>query len=162
MKNTEKFYNLMINSGVVWKLTSVIHCETFTLVSLCDSLCIRKRMISFFRIYVWFNKLIIYWIPAVPNRPIQYRPIDPSKQPMCQPYAGTITRPFSFEYTKYKSDASILPRSKSNRHLNINRIFGGRDATPGELPSHVNLLFGGTQLYNLLCGGTLISSTVSA
>ena len=81
---------------------------------------------------------------------------------MCQPYAGTITRPILFEYTKYESDASILPQSKSNRRRNINRIFGGRDATPGELPSQVNLLFGGTQLYNLVCGGTLISSTVSA
>ena len=85
----------------------------------------------------------------------------PMSGPMCQPDAGTITRPFSFEYTKYDNNASVLPRQRSNGDWNIERVFGGKDAILGELPSQVNLLYGGTQLHNLLCGGTLVSSTVS-
>ena len=87
---------------------------------------------------------------------VQHR--RPTSGPMC----GTITKPFSFEYTKYDNNASILPNSKSNGNWNADRVFGGKGATPGEVPSQVNLLFGGTQLNNLLCGGTLVSSTVSA
>ena len=83
----------------------------------------------------------------------------PTSGPICQPDAGTITRPFSFEYTKYDNNASVLPRQRSSVQWNV---FGGKDAILGELPSQVNLLYGGTQLNNLRCGGTLVSSTVSA
>ena len=84
------------------------------------------------------------------------------RRPTFEPMCGTITKPFSFEYTKYDNNASILLNSRSNGNWNVDRVFGGKDATPGEVPSQVNLLFGGTQLNNLLCGGTLVSSTVSA
>ena len=86
----------------------------------------------------------------------------PTSGPICQPDAGTITRPFSFEYAKYDSNASVLPRQRSNGDWNTGKVFGGKDAILGELPSQVNLLYGGTRLNNLRCGGTLVSSTVSA
>ena len=76
--------------------------------------------------------------------------------PICQPDAGTITRPFSFEYTMYDSGALVT----ETRNGNLNRIFGGRDATPGEVPWQVNLFIDGEKLKNLTCGGTLVSSTV--
>ena len=86
----------------------------------------------------------------------------PKSGPMCQPDAGTITRPFSFEYAKYDNSASVVQQAhpRSNGNGNINRIFGGKDATPGEVPWQVNLFLDGTQLNNLMCGGTLVSSTV--
>ena len=68
----------------------------------------------------------------------------------------SLTRPFSFEYTIYDSGASVT----ETRNGNLNRIFGGRDATRGEVPWQVNLLMDGKNLKNLHCGGTLISSTV--
>ena len=85
------------------------------------------------------------------------RPISgPISGPICQPDAGTITRPFSFEYTIYDSSASVT----GTRNGNLNRIFGGRDATRGEVPWQVNLFIDRKKLENLTCGGTLISSTV--
>ena len=83
----------------------------------------------------------------------------PMSGPMCQPDAGTITRPFSFEHAIYDNSASVVQQG-SNGNGNINRIFGGKDATPGEVPWQVNLFIDGNQLNNLMCGGTLVSSTV--
>ena len=90
------------------------------------------------------------------------QPVGPMPGPMCQPDAGTITRPFSFEYAKYDNSASVVQQAhpRSNGNGNINRIFGGKDAAPGEVPWQVNLFLDGTQLNNLMCGGTLVSSTV--
>ena len=82
-------------------------------------------------------------------------------RPTCQRDAGTITKQVTFEYSKYDSKASILSSPRNNGNGNINRIFGGKDATPGEVPWQVNLFIDGTQLNNLMCGGTLVSSTVS-
>ena len=94
--------------------------------------------------------------PVGPTR----RPmLGPMPGPMCQPDAGTITRPFSFEHAIYDNSASVVQQG-SNGNGNINRIFGGKDATPGEVPWQVNLFLDGTQLNNLMCGGTLVSSTV--
>ena len=97
-------------------------------------------------------------MPGPTRRPM----LGPMSGPMCQHDAGTITKPFSFEYTKYDSNAAVVPHSRSNGNWYTDRVFGGKDATPGEVPSQVNLLLDGTQLNNLLCGGTLVSSTVSA
>ena len=96
-------------------------------------------------------------MPGPTRRPM----LGPMSGPMCQHDAGTITKPFSFEYTKYDSNAAVVPHSRSNGNWYTDRVFGGKDATPGEVPSQVNLLLDGTQLNNLLCGGTLVSSTVS-
>ena len=84
----------------------------------------------------------------------------PISGPICQPDAGTITRPFSFEYAIYDNSASVVKQARSRSNRNINRIFGGKDATSGEVPWQVNLFLDGTQLSNLMCGGTLVSSTV--
>ena len=80
--------------------------------------------------------------------------------PICLPDAGTITRPFSFEYAIYDSSASVVQHARSRSNRNGNRIFGGKDATPGEVPWQVNFFLDGTQLNNLMCGGTLVSSAV--
>ena len=74
--------------------------------------------------------------------------------PMCEPDAGTITQQYTFDYTEYDSNGFILSSTRSNE--NINRIVGGRNAAPGEVPWQVNLLFDA----KLKCGGTLVSSTV--
>ena len=66
---------------------------------------------------------------------------------------GTITRNIAFSYDEYDSTASV--------NSNGNRIIGGGDARPGEVPWQVNLFLDGTQLYDLRCGGTLVSSTVN-
>ena len=76
-------------------------------------------------------------------------------QPMCHANAGTVTMPISFQYDIYDSQASIIPSPPLK-----NRIYGGDDANPGEVPWQVNLLFDGIRLKNLLCGGTLVSPTV--
>ena len=83
----------------------------------------------------------------------------PTLGPMCQPDAGTITRPFSFEHAIYDNSASVVQQG-SNGNGNVNRIYGGKDATPGEVPWQVGLFIDGNQLNNLMCGGTLVSSTV--
>ena len=80
--------------------------------------------------------------------------------PMCQPNSGTITQQLTFEYDQYDSNASISSRPRSNGNRSGNRVFGGKNATPGEVPWQVNLLLDGTQLSNLECGGTLVSLTV--
>ena len=69
-----------------------------------------------------------------------------------RPICGTITRESTFEYSRYGNNASIVSRPRSNG----NRVFGGEDATPGEVPWQVNLLLDG----HLRCGGTLVSTTV--
>ena len=66
---------------------------------------------------------------------------------------GTVTRQIEFSYDEYNSTASV--------NSNGNRIIGGVDAHPGQVPWQVNLLLDGTKLYNLKCGGTLVSSTVN-
>ena len=101
------------------------------------------------------NQTILRPWPPTPNP-------RPMSGPMCQPDAGTITRPFSFEYAKYDNSASVVQHAhpRSNGNGNINRIFGGKDAEPGEVPWQVNLFIDGTQLNNLMCGGTLVSYTV--
>ena len=65
---------------------------------------------------------------------------------------GTVTRKIAFSYDEYDSKASV--------NSNGNRIIGGVDARPGEVPWQVNLLLYGTYLNDLECGGTLVSSTV--
>ena len=65
---------------------------------------------------------------------------------------GTVTRKIAFSYDEYDSKASV--------NSNGNRIIGGVDADPGEVPWHVNLFLYGTHLNDLQCGGTLVSSTV--
>ena len=50
--------------------------------------------------------------------------------PMCEPDAGTITQQYTFDYTEYDSNASILSSTRSNG--NINRIIGGRNAASGQ------------------------------
>ena len=68
---------------------------------------------------------------------------------------GTVTKKISFDFDRYDSKASVIPKRGRNR------IIGGVDAKPGEVPWQVNLFLDGTQLYNLKCGGTLVSSTVT-
>ena len=81
--------------------------------------------------------------------------------PVCQPNAGTVTRPISFKYDRFDSQASIISTSQQRSNSNTgNRIFGGVDAKPGEVPWQVNLLIDGTQLNSLMCGGSLVSTTV--
>ena len=94
-----------------------------------------------------------------PNVRFDYCDCNPHG-PICQHNAGTITMPFSFEFTKYEDNASILSRPRSNGSTDTDRVFGGQDATPGEVPWQVNLLFDGNRLDNLRCGGTLVSTTV--
>ena len=62
---------------------------------------------------------------------------------------GTVTRKIAFSYDEYDSKASV--------NSNGNRIIGGVDANPGEVPWQVNLLLYGD---TVKCGGTLVSSTV--
>jgi len=82
--------------------------------------------------------------------------VGPMSRPISGPICGTITRPFSFEYTIYDSGASVT----KTRNGNLNRIFGGRDATRGEVPWQINLFIDRKKLENLTCGGTLVSPTV--
>ena len=65
---------------------------------------------------------------------------------------GTLTRKIPFDFDRYDSQASVIPKSGRNR------IIGGVDANPGEVPWQVNLLLHGD---TVMCGGTLVSSTVT-
>ena len=101
----------------------------------------------------------------LPN-PSRTPPANPgltnNQTPMCQPNAGTVTRPISFQYDIFDSQASVISTShRRSNSYNGNRIIGGVDAHPGEVPWQVNIFLDGTQLYNLRCGGTLVSSTVN-
>ena len=69
---------------------------------------------------------------------------------------GTITRPISFDFDRYNSQASVIPTVGRNK----DKIIGGDDANPGEIPWQVNILIDGTWLDNLICGGTLVSESV--
>ena len=84
-------------------------------------------------------------------------------QQMCHGNAGTVTMPISFAYDIYDSHASrIRTISKPPPTLKYtgDRIYGGDNASPGQVPWQVNLMLDGTSLDNLMCGGTLISPTV--
>ena len=101
-----------------------------------------------------------------PVRPPTYPVRPPNRQPrrigppVCEPDAGTITRKFTFKYDKYDSQGSILSSQAQSHNSDGNRIFGGVDSLPGEVPWQVNLLIDGDQLSNLQCGGTLVSASV--
>ena len=69
---------------------------------------------------------------------------------------GTITRPISFDFDRYDNQASVFPTVGRNK----DKIIGGDDANPGEVPWQVNILIDGTWLDNLICGGTLVSESV--
>ena len=96
------------------------------------------------------------------SHPSMIRFIKPTANPghpNRQSPAGTIIRPITFKYDRFDSQASVISTSQPRRN-NGNRIIGGDDANPGEVPWQVNLLLDGTQLENLRCGGTLVSTTV--
>ena len=103
-----------------------------------------------------FNGIVPNPLPN-PSRAPPGRPNG--KTPMCQPNAGTVNRRITFKYDRFDSQASVISTSQPRRN-NGNRIIGGDDANPGEVPWQVNLLIDGTQLENLRCGGTLVSTTV--
>ena len=91
------------------------------------------------------------------------QPESKVSQPICHGNAGTVTMPISFAYDIYDSHASrIRTISKPPPTLKYtgDRIYGGDNASPGQVPWQVNLMLDGTSLDNLMCGGTLISPTV--
>ena len=75
---------------------------------------------------------------------------------------GTVTKEISFDFdtgrygSRYDSQASVFPELYDPSYQ-ADRIIGGVDANPGEVPWQVNLLLYGD---SVTCGGTLVSSTV--
>ena len=69
---------------------------------------------------------------------------------------GTVTKKISFDFDRYNSQASVIPEINDPSYEG-DRIIGGVDANPGEVPWQVNLLLYGD---SVKCGGTLVSSTV--
>ena len=70
---------------------------------------------------------------------------------------GTVTKEISFAFDRYDSQASVFPELYDPSYQ-ADRIIGGVYANPGEVPWQVNLLLYGD---SVLCGGTLVSSTVT-
>ena len=70
---------------------------------------------------------------------------------------GTVTKKISFDFDRYNSQASVIPEIDDPSYQ-ANRIIGGANANPGEVPWQVNLLPYGRAV---TCGGTLVSSTVT-
>ena len=70
---------------------------------------------------------------------------------------GTVNKEISFDFDRYDSQASVIPEINDPSYEG-DRIIGGVDANPGEVPWQVNLLLYGD---SVKCGGTLVSSTVT-